>query len=538
MLDHHEGRAHLVAEAQQQRGECLDLALGNTARRFVEQDDGGPVSNQAGEVDDAPRAGGEFADEGAPVVAEVHQLEQLLHPQRRAFLVVEHGGQTHRRSERAAGGDEPLLGHLQHLGHRHLREQLRVLEAATQAGSGAEGRLEVGHVGAAEQHPARHERCEATDQIEQGGLARTVGADEPDDLASGDGERHAADGADATERARHIDHLERRRPVVVSPLDGSHAGTDRGVRQEHRAEQIGAAEQLVGRAAEPDATPLEEVRPVRHRQRHVHALFDEDDGYTLVGETTHHRQQLPHHHRGEAERQFVDEQHFGPGDECHAEGHHLLLAARQVGRRCVEPIAEDGEQLEHLGSRLGHAVGIAPTGPTGEVEILRHREAAEHTLATGHLAHAQRGDLVGRRVGDVATVEHHGATVGLDHPADRLQQRALAGTVGAEQGDDLAFLHVEVDVEQHLPLLVAHFELADQQQVGLTAATLVQRLTAGRRGLPHLGDVGIDHLADGVQHVGADQEQRGEHQHAHADAEVLGDPSDEGQHQQARDDPQ
>ena len=91
MLDHHERRAHLVAETQQQWGERLDLALSDTTRGFVEQDHAGSVGHEAGEVDDAPRAGGEFADEGTAVVPEVHQLEQFLHPQRRAFLVVEHG---------------------------------------------------------------------------------------------------------------------------------------------------------------------------------------------------------------------------------------------------------------------------------------------------------------------------------------------------------------------------------------------------------------------------------------------------------------
>ena len=104
----------------------------------------------------------------------------------------------------------------------------------------------------------------------------------------------------------------------------------------------------------------------------------------------------------------------------------------------------------------------------------------------------ERGDLVRRRVRDVAAVEDDRAAVGLDDAADRLQQRALAGAVRAEQRDDLALLDVEVDVEQHLPVVVAGVDAADEQQVGSALAPLVQRLAARRRRPPHLGDVGVD----------------------------------------------
>ena len=108
--------------------------------------------------------------------------------------------------------------------------------------------------------------------------------------------------------------------------------------------------------------------------------------------------------------------------------------------------------------------------PTGEAQVLADRQRSEHALAARHLADAQRGDLVGRRVGDVAAVEHDRTAVRLDHTADRLQQRALAGAVGAEQGDDLAFFDVDVDTEQHLPAVVSGVDAAHQQQVAADPA--------------------------------------------------------------------
>ena len=141
-------------------------------------------------------------------------------------------------------------------------------------------------------------------------------------------------------------------------------------------------------------------------------------------------------------------------------------------------------------------------------------------------------------MGDVAPVEHHRATIGLDDPADRLEQRALARAVRAEQGDDLALLDVDVHAEQHLASGVAGVEVAHDQQIGLALTALVQRLAARRGRLPHLGDVGVDGVLRRAQDEAADDEQRDEHEHAPADPEVAADPPDDRQDEQAGDDPQ
>ena len=48
-------------------------------------------------------------------------------------------------------------------------------------------------------------------------------------------------------------------------------------------------------------------------------------------------------------------------------------------------------------------------------------------------------------------------------PQMALQQRRLAGAVGAEQGDDLALGQLEVDAEEHLHRPVAHVEVAHDE---------------------------------------------------------------------------
>ena len=58
-----QGAAGASRIAQQQRRQRFGLALRDARRRLVEQDDRRSLHQQAGEVDDAARAGRQLADE-------------------------------------------------------------------------------------------------------------------------------------------------------------------------------------------------------------------------------------------------------------------------------------------------------------------------------------------------------------------------------------------------------------------------------------------------------------------------------------------
>ena len=275
------------------------------------------------------------------------------------------------------------------------------------------------------------------------------------------------DRPDASEGDRQPVHGENRhvidRPDVVGPRRTGIrfvVGQFVAAGEEDRAQQVGPVEQLGRRATEADLAALHEIRPVGDRERDVHALLHQHHGHAIARHPLHNRQQLADDHRCQPERQLVDQQNLRPHDEAHGEGQHLLLAAGQVCRRGVESFAEDRECLEGLGDRCLDAGRVAPVGPSGQFEVLLHGQRTEHALAAGHLHDAERGDLVRWGVRDVPPVEHDRAAVGLDHTADRLQQRRLPGAVGAEQGDDLALLEFEVDVAQHGSLAVAGLDTA------------------------------------------------------------------------------
>ena len=104
---------------------------------------------------------------------------------------------------------------------------------------------------------------------------------------------------------------------------------------------------------------------------------------------------LTNHHRGQPERQLVDQQHTRLGHERHAQREHLLLATAEVACRQRQPIAQHREHLQHFGDGCiaRHRARAGRVQP-GELQVLLHGQTTEHALPAGHLADAESGDLV------------------------------------------------------------------------------------------------------------------------------------------------
>src|SRR5690606_14140066 len=67
-------------------------------------------------------------------------------------------------------------------------------------------------------------------------------------------------------------------------------------------------------------------------------------------------------------------------------------------------------------------------------------ERAHHLERAGH---PQPGDAMRRKAGDVAAREEHRAVVALEGPRDDVEGGRLAGAIGPDQSEDLAFSHLE-----------------------------------------------------------------------------------------------
>ena len=342
------------------------------------------------------------------------------------------------------------------------------------------------------------------------GLARAVRADDAEDLALVQLDRHVVDRGDPGEALRdapclehdpafdhrHVsgrdrvgraasvrrDHRRVRREGVEGGGGGLDpfelglglrlllAGGDGRALEEDRAEQVGSLEQLGGEPVEPDRALLHEERLVGGGERHVHRLLDEDHGDALLAELLHDVEELLDDEGRQAEGQLVDHQQLGLGEERHGQREHLLLATRELRRGVVEPAAQRGEQVERVVGRGLGVLVVASVDPQRDLEVLGDAERREHAPPAGNLDDALAGDQVRPHAADVDARVADGAAFGRDEAGDRAQHGGLAGAVGAEQRDRLALAQLEVHAEEHLHLAVCDVDRPEAEQVGLASA--------------------------------------------------------------------
>ncbi len=96
--------------------------------------------------------------------------------------------------------------------------------------------------------------------------------------------------------------------------------------------------------------------------------------------------------------------------------------------------------------------------------MLLDREVGEDLPAFGNETHTAPREPVRRPGFDPLAAEHDLAASGRMQAADRAHQRRLAHAVAAEERDDLARAHLEVDAVQHLAAAVAGMQAAHREQ--------------------------------------------------------------------------
>src|SRR5690606_26720140 len=104
----------------------------------------------------------------------------------------------------------------------------------------------------------------------------------------------------------------------------------------------------------------------------------------------------------------------------------------------AEPREEANAALEALRAALRLALSEA-----AELEVLAHREVAEHGASLGHERHAARRELVRRRAARVAPEHADGARGGGNDAHHGLERARLPGAVRAVQRHDFAATNAE-----------------------------------------------------------------------------------------------
>src|SRR5690606_6400453 len=103
-----------------------------------------------------------------------------------------------------------------------------------------------------------------------------------------------------------------------------------------------------------------------------------------------------------------------------------------------EPIAEFGEEVQHLPPiGLNSSLVLTPVERSNN-EMLVDRQVGEHLTAFGNMDETAPYDMRARTPVDALAVEQHLSFLRLEQAGDGAQQGRLAGSVAAEQRHRLA----------------------------------------------------------------------------------------------------
>jgi hypothetical protein len=109
-----------------------------------------------------------------------------------------------------------------------------------------------------------------------------------------------------------------------------------------------------------------------------------------------------------------------------------------------------GQQREAGEDRLDAPGRVRGVQVAAHLEVLAHRQGGEDVALLRHEGHAERADLAGPPPLDEGVAEAHAAAAGRQHAGDDLEQRRLAGAVGADHAHDLARPDLEVHALEDL----------------------------------------------------------------------------------------
>jgi hypothetical protein len=175
----------------------------------------------------------------------------------------------------------------------------------------------------------------------------------------------------------------------------------------------------------------------------LHVVGGEEDGLALAVQLLHDLVEGQAALGVEAGGRLVEEEDVGLVHD--RPGHHEPLghAAGQREHRGVGEAVQLDAVDEAVGGGLGR-LARHPEEPPVEDEVLLHGEAAVERVRLRDDADDPLG--LGRR-GDDVDPAHHGAARRRDDPGGQHPGgRRLAGAVGAEQAEDLAAAHRQVEV--------------------------------------------------------------------------------------------
>ena len=151
------------------------------------------------------------------------------------------------------------------------------------------------------------------------------------------------------------------------------------------------------------------------------------------------------------------------------------ISVRHMVSICCSPPDSTPAGLFCRSARLGNSRNTSskfhrpncPAALEAQHQVLPHRQRRKHLAVLRHVADAGPGHEIGTQAGDVAAAIAHRAHR-IDQAHDRLARRRAPDPVAAEQRDDLAFTHREIDALQDVALAVERVQVADLEHQAAT----------------------------------------------------------------------
>src|SRR6266481_6936574 len=259
---------------------------------------------------------------------------------------------------------------------------------------------------------------------------------------------------------RHTDSLlptlsETRRRIWAGPRQVSMASISSMHGPDQRRGDLLVVPDLVRRPAREDGALMHRHDPVGVLEHHVHVVLDDHGGDMIRSDDgsdhVHDRCLLA---GADPAGRLVEEEQLGLQGIGDGDVEQLALslgdATGQLRRLRLQPeLPEDVERL------LPHGLLAVGEGEELPRQVLAGKDRERHVVEERQLVEevdqleaardARLDAVVHGQVGDVGPAEGDGPAVRAQQAADQVDEARLAGAVGADQREDLAFADGEVD---------------------------------------------------------------------------------------------
>src|SRR5262249_10149965 len=218
--------------------------------------------------------------------------------------------------------------------------------------------------------------------------------------------------------------------------------------------------EMVGRDLAGHAALLDDQHAIRQAANEIEVLLDQHDGEpALALEREQDARDLLDDRGLDAFGRLVEQDELGLHAQAARQRQDLLLAARQHAARSAEDRLQSRQRSEDV---VQHVIAEARAGGR-HAHVVEYRQAGEDLATLRHVAEAQSGAAIRRRLRDLAAGEADPAGGGGQLADDGSEQGRLAHAVVAQDADELAGCDLKADLEDDRDLVVAGGEAADFQ---------------------------------------------------------------------------